>query len=47
MLDVYRRIYADDNAFTLPADHEVSPAELQWVLMKAKRWRGPKGTSRK
>ena len=47
MLDSYRRINADDSAFFVPHDMEVSPAELQWIVAVAKAWRGPQGTQRK
>jgi len=47
MLDVYRRLHATDEEFFVPHDMEVSPGDLQWVVTKARRWRGPKGTQRK
>jgi len=44
MLDLYRRLHSPEESFTLPHDMEVSARELQDVVGKAKRWRGPKGT---
>lgn len=47
MLDLYRRIHAPEHIFLVPNDLELSAAELQWIVSKAQRWRGPRGTHRK
>jgi len=47
MLDVYRRLHATDDAFFVPHDMEVSPNDLEWIVAKARKWRGPRGTHRK
>lgn len=47
MMDLYRRLHAEEPKFLLPHDYEVSPSDLTWIISKAKRWRGPRGTTRK
>lgn len=47
MIDVYRRVHAPEDRFFVPHDFEVSAAELKWVVDRAKRWRGARGTTRK
>jgi hypothetical protein len=47
MLDLYRRLNAPEEAFLVPHDFEVSAAELQWIVGRAARWRGAKGTARR
>lgn len=47
MLDVYRRVHGEEEAFFVPHDAEVSLQELQAVCAQASRWKGPRGTQRK
>jgi hypothetical protein len=47
MVDLFRRLHAEEDRFTVPHDFETSPSELQWIVSRAQRWRGPRGTTRK
>ncbi|KAJ0410044.1 hypothetical protein ATCC90586_006437 [Pythium insidiosum] len=47
MLDVYRRIHAQETELFLPHDCEVGLQELKGVCAQAARWRGPQGAQRK
>ena len=47
MIDVYRRVHAPEDRFFVPHDFEVSAAELKWVVDRARRWRGARGSTRK
>lgn len=47
MLDVYRRVHAQEQAFFVPHDAELSLPELRVVCEAARRWKGPRGTQRK
>ncbi|RLN47931.1 hypothetical protein BBJ28_00009900 [Nothophytophthora sp. Chile5] len=47
MLDVYRRVHGQEDAFFVPHDAEISLQELQAVCAQATRWQGPRGTQRK
>ncbi|RLN14933.1 hypothetical protein BBJ28_00000897 [Nothophytophthora sp. Chile5] len=47
MLDVYRRVHGQEDAFFVPHDAEISLHELQAVCTQATRWQGPRGTQRK
>lgn len=46
MLDVWRRLNADEDNFFVPHDLELSVAELQHACVRATRWRGPNGSRR-
>jgi len=41
VIDTYRRLHGDDEAFFVPHDYEISLEELDQILVKAKRYRGP------
>jgi hypothetical protein len=47
MTDHFRRIHGPEENFTLPHDLELSATELQWILEGSRRYRGPRGTTRK
>lgn len=47
MIDLFRRLHAEEPKFALPHDFEVSPAELREVVSRAQRWRGARGATRK
>lgn len=46
MLDVWRRLNANEDNFFVPHDLEVSSAELHHACLRARTWRGPGGTRR-
>lgn len=46
MLDVWRRLNADEDNFFIPHDLELSAAELQHACVRARKWRGPNGARR-
>lgn len=46
MLDVWRRLNADEDNFFIPHDLELSAAELQHACIRASKWRGPNGARR-
>lgn len=47
VLDLWRRISADDTEFFLPEDFEISLAELKMICSKAAAWTGGDGSKRK
>lgn len=47
MIDLFRRLHGEEDRFSIPHDFEVSPSELQWIVSRAHRWRGPRGTTRR
>ncbi|DBA05203.1 TPA: hypothetical protein N0F65_005053 [Lagenidium giganteum] len=47
MLDVYRRLHAQESDLFLPHDCEISLQELTTLCDHAARWKGPRGTQRK
>lgn len=47
MIDLFRRLHGEEDRFSVPHDFEVSPSELQWIVSRAHRWRGPRGTTRR
>lgn len=47
MIDLFRRLHAEDAKFLIPHDFEVSPQDLQHIVSRAQRWQGPRGTTRK
>ena len=46
MLDVWRRLNANEDNFFIPHDLELSAAELQHACVRARKWRGPNGARR-
>lgn len=46
MLDVWRRLNANEDNFFVPHDLELSAAELQHACVRARKWRGPNGARR-
>ncbi|CAM9778240.1 unnamed protein product, partial [Hapterophycus canaliculatus] len=46
MVDVWRRLNADEDNFFVPHDLELSAAELQHACVRARKWRGPNGARR-
>lgn len=46
MLDVWRRLNANEDNFFIPHDLELSAAELQYACVRARKWRGPNGARR-
>lgn len=46
MVDVWRRLNADEDNFFVPHDLELSAAELQHACVHARKWRGPNGARR-
>jgi hypothetical protein len=47
VLDLWRRISADDTEFFIPDDFEISLAELKVICAKSAAWTGPDGSKRK
>jgi hypothetical protein len=47
VLDLWRRISADDTEFFIPDDFEISLAELKIICAKSAAWTGPDGSKRK
>ncbi|XP_039610086.1 uncharacterized protein ofcc1 [Polypterus senegalus] len=47
MLDVFQRLTAEEDAFFVPFDLEVSNQELSYIVKKAEQWRGASGERRK
>lgn len=47
MLDVYRRIHGQEEAFFVPHDGEIGLQDLKAICDQACRWKGPRGTQRK
>jgi hypothetical protein len=47
MLDIYRRLNGASEVFFMPHDFEVDIGELMWLVSKAKKWTGARGTRRK
>lgn len=47
ILDLWRRITGNNEEFFIPGDYEISGEELQYVLNKAKYWKGPKASRKK
>lgn len=45
--DLYWRVHAAHDAFFMPEDLEVSMAELEWIMTRARKWIGPSNSSRK
>jgi hypothetical protein len=47
MMDIYRRLHAEENQLFLPHDLEISPRVLRYILTKSKAFKGMFGTNRK
>ena len=47
MLDIYWRLYEDEEAFFLPHDLEMSNQELSYICRRSEQWRGEEGERRK
>ncbi|XP_074841564.1 uncharacterized protein LOC142008281 [Carettochelys insculpta] len=47
LLDVFKRIYSDEDTFFVPLDLEISNQELSYIMKKAEQWRGTNGERQK
>ena len=47
MLDIYWRLFGEEDLFFVPYDLEVSNQELAYLVKKAEQWRGEEGERRK
>jgi len=47
MLSLYIRLTSEEDNFFMPADEEISHRELNELVAKSERWRGPRGERRK
>ena len=45
--DLYWRVHGTERTFFIPEDLEVSLEELEWIIVKADKWRNPTGATRK
>lgn len=45
--DLYRRVHGTERSFFIPEDLELSTSELEWIIVKADKWRNPSGATRK
>uniref|UniRef100_A0A8D2LZI4 Orofacial cleft 1 candidate gene 1 protein n=1 Tax=Zonotrichia albicollis TaxID=44394 RepID=A0A8D2LZI4_ZONAL len=46
LLDVFRRIHAEEGTFFVPLDLEISIQELSYIIKRAEQWRGINGERR-
>ncbi|XP_059671648.1 uncharacterized protein LOC104261486, partial [Gavia stellata] len=46
LLDVFRRIHGEEDAFFVPLDLEISSQELSYIMKRAEQWRGTNGERR-
>ncbi len=47
MMDIYRRLHAEESDLFIPQDLEISPRILHYINKKSKQWKGSHGTTRK
>jgi hypothetical protein len=45
--DLYWRVHGTERTFFLPEDLEIAIEELEWIIVKADKWRNPTGATRK